>query len=209
MNRRQAFLAGAALIAGIALSSCSLPFLGDVQGKSLFRLVDRESTASDLALPPDRPRMLIGIVNADGLIDGKHLVICKSRSERGMYQFALWTESPTTQFADFLRDRLRATGKFSGVDGIHVGTRGDYRIDLEIAEFCHDTQKIPGVARMEVRVQLIDLINRETVAWKSISRSVEVAQYDAEGAVAALTAVNQLVLDDLSNWLVSQPLRRL
>jgi ABC-type uncharacterized transport system auxiliary subunit len=77
---------------------------------------------------------------------------------------------------------------------------GDLQLNLVVEDFLHDAASNPGTARVEVTAEMIDRGTRRLIARQSFSATAPVAEANAAGAAAALSAASSRVLDQIVIW---------
>lgn len=146
--------------------------------------------------------LLVLDTTAGGFYDTDQLVFSRSPATRGQYQFARWTERPGKRFAELMRTRIDRLGRYRvAAAGGYV--RGDLLLDTELVEFYHDAASEPGVVRLRLRAELIDLGQRTLLARRVFETEAALARYDAAGAAEASAVAVGRTLDALTAWLTS------
>src|SRR5690606_10839176 len=92
---------------------------------------------------------------------------------------------------------------FRSVSRLGGSTIGDVQLNTELLQFFHDTSDSPGKGEVRVRAELIDLRSREVLAQTEFHGSASAKEYNARGAVEALSTATSLVLDQLVPWAAS------
>lgn len=162
------------------------------------------SPAAGGEVPPAAapPTLLVLDTAAGGFYDSDQLVFSRSPGTRGQYQFARWTERPGKRFAELMRARIEQGGRYRvAAAGGYV--RGDLLLDTELVEFYHDAASAPGVVRLRLRVELVDLGRRTLLAHRVFETEAALASYDAAGAAEASAVAVGRTLDALTVWLAS------
>lgn len=152
--------------------------------------------------PAVAPVLIIPDVEVRGLHDGEPLVFARTADTRSTYQFARWTERPGKRLGTLMRARLDA----AGWPVVRAGSlvRGDWLLETQLIEFHHDASTEPGVFRMVLRAEIIDLGTRSVRARKTFAQSVPLARFDAAGAAEAASQATTATLETLVDWLASQ-----
>jgi len=167
-----------------------------------YVLDDATPAAAHPAPAPDAPTLLVLDTTASSFYDGESLVFSRAPGTRGQYQFARWTERPGKRFADLLRARLDAQGRYR-IASAGGYVRGDRLLDTELVEFYHDASSVPGTLRLVLRAELVDQGKRALVSRRTFTENVPLTSYDAEGAARAANVASARALDALSAWLAS------
>lgn len=201
----------AAIVIASALSLSGCVNLGlDGGGKEAAEIVyyvleDAGRQATPPSSPPAERVLVLVDTNAGAFYDTDGIAFSKQPGTRGYYQFARWSERAGKRFSDLLLNRLEMEKTYSTVASTSSNVRGDLLLTTDIVEFFHDANQQPGVARMELRAELIDLKTRSLLARKTFSQSVAVTSFDAAGAHNALNQVATQTLNDMLDWLKTLP----
>lgn len=167
-----------------------------------YVLNDRMPVAAPAPLRTEAPLFLVLDTTTGSFYDTDQMVFSRSAGTRGYYQFARWTERPGKRFAELMRARLDRDGRYRvAAAGGYV--RGDLLLDTELVEFYHDAQSAPGVVRLVLRAELVDLGTRTLLGRQTFEQEVAVSRFDAAGAAEAADIVVSQVLDALAGWLAS------
>lgn len=151
-------------------------------------------------LRENSPTLLVLDTTTGGFYDNDQLVFSRGAGTRGQYQFARWTERPGKRFADLMRARIDRQGDWR-VTAAGGYVRGDVLLDTELVELYHDAASEPGVMRLELRAELIDLKQRKLLGRRVFEQQVPLSSYDAAGAAQAANRAASRALDALSLWL--------
>lgn len=169
-----------------------------------YVLEDAGRQATPASSPAERVLVLVD-TQAGAFYDTDGMAFSKQPGTRGYYQFARWSERAGKRFSDLLLNRLEMEKTYSAVASTSSNVRGDLLLTTDIVEFFHDANQQPGVARMELRAELVDLKTRSLVARKTFSQSVAVTGFDAAGAHKALNQAATQTLNDMLDWLKGLP----
>jgi cholesterol transport system auxiliary component len=187
----------------LALGGC-VNFGGQSAGRAVVHYVldDPRPAAAATPVRAGAPTLLVLDTTAGGFYDTDEIVFSRSPGTRGHYQFARWTERPGKRFADLMRDRLDRQGLWH-VSAAGGYVRGDLLLDTQLVHFYHDASTDPGVVRLELRAELIDLAQRKLLGRRIFHEQVPLATYDAAGAARASSEAVGRALDALCAWLAS------
>ena len=164
-----------------------------------FRILDTAAAPPPAAQPNDR-QLVIAPQASPSIDDSFALAYSRAPNQRAAYQFATWTDRPSSRLSQLLVDRLSARRTFASVTLTGRGVAGDLQLNLSVDDFLHDAATNPGSARVEVTAEMIDRATRRLVARQSFSATATVAEANATGAAAALSAASSRVLDQLVVW---------
>jgi cholesterol transport system auxiliary component len=152
------------------------------------------------ATEPNPPTLLVLDTTTGSFYDTDQLVFSRSAGTRGQYQFARWTERPGKRFADLMRARLDRQGAWH-ISAAGGYVRGDVLLDTELVEFYHDAANSPGMVRLELRAELVDLKQRKLLGRRVFEQQVPLTRFDAAGAAQASSQAVGRALDELTDWL--------
>lgn len=198
---RTGLLAVALAFALSALTGCVN--FGDKDGAPAvvyYVLKDPAPPATDRRTRPGAPTLLVLDTTAGGFYDTHQFIFSRSPETRGQYQFARWTERPGKRFAELMRARIDQQGAWN-VSAAGGYVRGDLMLDTELVEFYHDAASAPGVMRLELRAELVDLKQRKLMGRRVFKQDVPLSSYDAAGAAQASNIAVGQALDELTAWL--------
>lgn len=164
-----------------------------------FRILDTAAAPPPPA-PPNGRQLVIAPQASPSIDDSFALAYSRAANQRAAYQFATWTDRPSSRLSQLLVDRLSARRAFASVTLAGRGVAGDLQLNLSVDDFLHDAASSPGTARVEVTAEMIDRGTRRLVARQSFSATAAVAEANAAGAAAALSAASSRVLDQLVAW---------
>ncbi len=190
--RRRALAGLAALLAG-----CTTP--GSVPPVKYFVMSDL-APAQPLAVTPLPQVLAVAGGNEDAFYDGDSLVFSREAGQRGLYQFAAWTDRPSRRLATLAERRLETRGRFAAVSGATAGVNADLVLNLNLVALYHDLTVKPAVARVEAIAELVDWRSRSLLGRRGFAIAVPVAAENAPGAVAAMNRGITSILDALVPW---------
>ena len=146
-------------------------------------------------------RLIVSPVEGAGLIDTHRVLFSNDPIERGFYQFASWTEPPAKQFNRFLMQAIEQSKGFRTVTDPSAAVLGDLQLRVVLTEFYHDTSTPPGLAKVSAQCELIDLRTHSLKARRTFASAVDAKQFDARGAVIALSGASDSVLREIVAWI--------
>lgn len=164
-----------------------------------YVLEDGGRAASTAASSPRT--LLMADTTAAAYYDTDGMAFSSKPGTRGYYQFARWSERSGKRFSDLMLARLEHEKVFAVVAQAGGNVRGDWLLTTEILDLHHDAVQSPGVARMELRAEVIDLNTRTLLARRTFIQSVTVTSFDAAGAHAAFNEAATRTLNELTDWL--------
>ncbi len=192
------------LAAGAVLAGCVSVDVGHDGGATAqYRLsAPTAAVSAATAAPAAKPlarELVIAPVAGSSIDDSFSLAFARNPPSRAPYQFATWSERPSTQLAQQLVDRLAARRSFASVALLGRGIGGDLQLNLVVVDFFHDVAA--GAAQVRVHVELVDRLSRRLIARQSFTATATVPQANAAGAAAGLSAAANQVLDGVVTWL--------
>jgi ABC-type uncharacterized transport system auxiliary subunit len=197
------------LIASSLLSACVSVKVGNETGlQSQYQLVDIRASPSTPSAPAPAPastrpagrELLISPLPGNSLDDSFALAYSSAPQQRAAYQFASWSDRPSTQLAQLLVDRLATHSGFSSVALSGRGVGGDLQLNLVVNDFYHDASDSPGIARVDVAAELVDRNRRKLIARGRFTATSPLEQSNAPAASLALSRATSDVLDQLVRW---------
>jgi cholesterol transport system auxiliary component len=193
----------ALVVLSLALTGCvNFGEKADAPAVVYYVLDDPTPPATATPVRADAPTLLVLDTTTGGFYDTDQLIFSRSPATRGQYQFARWTERPGKRFADLMRTRLDRQGSYH-VTAAGGYVRGDLLLDTELIEFYHDAASEPGLVRLALRAELLDLKQRKLLGRRVFEQQVALTRYDAAGAAEASSLAVSRVLDELTPWLTT------
>jgi cholesterol transport system auxiliary component len=200
MSLRQAFSLVALAVVGLLATGCVSVDVGkDTQQQAQFRILDGGITPPPASRPNGRD-LIVSSQPAASVDDSFALTYSRLPNQRAAYQFATWSDRPSSRLAQLLVDRLAARRAFGSVSLAGRGVAGDVQLNVAVNDFFHDVASSPGMARVEVAAELIDRGTRKLIARQVFAATAPVAQANSAGAATALSAASTRVLDDMVVW---------
>jgi len=202
--KRCVVLLAAAISTAAMLAGCfSIDIGKEGRGDRQYRLADAAAGAAApaVAAKPIARELLVAPVAGSNVDDSFSLAFSRSAQARAPYQFATWSDRPSSQLAQMLVERLAARRSFASVALLGRGVGGDLQLNLVVVDFYHDATASPGTAQVRINVELVDRASRRLVARQSFTASAPVPQLNSAGAATALGSASNQVLDQLVAWL--------
>ncbi|UCG97152.1 MAG: membrane integrity-associated transporter subunit PqiC [Burkholderiales bacterium] len=190
-------IAAAALLAGCVSVSVGS---SDTPAIVYYVLADARRAAVPTGPPQATDRLAVQGIAGDAIADSLSIVYSRQSSERAFYQFASWSERPTSRIALLAQQRLQAGGRFASVTQLGQPVAADWLLTLALDTLVHDVSVTPGRAQLVLRADLISRRDRSLVAQRSFSAAPPVAEPAAAAAVDAFATATADVLDQLTAW---------
>lgn len=189
-------LAAAALLA----AGCISVDIGkDTQQQAQFRIIDGRPTTAVAPRSSGRD-LIVSPQPAASVDDSFALAYSREANQRAAYQFATWSDRPSSRLAQLLVDRLAARRAFGSVSLAGRGVAGDLLLNITVNDFFHDATSSPGTARVDVAAELIDRNTRKLIARQTFVASAAVEQANSAAAAAALSEASTKLLDEMATW---------
>ncbi len=71
----------------------------------------------------------------------------KAAQQRQYYQFASWTDRPSSRVVQLLTERLEARAMFESVSRLGGGIGGGLILNIGVNEFVHDVRRVARVSK--------------------------------------------------------------
>jgi len=192
-----------AVLTTVAVCGCvSLTVGKDTPAQMQFRISDQGAASAQPARPISR-ELVVAPQPGASIDDSYALAYSRTPQQRAAYQFASWSDRPSSRLAQLLVDRLAARHAFTSVALVGRGVSGNLQLNLTVNDFYHDATSDPGTARVEVNAELIDRATRRLLGRKTFGATAPVDRADSTAAAAALSAASTAVLDQLVAWIES------
>lgn len=190
------------LLLALALPGCvNLDLAGEGKTREIVYYVMQDGGRDAPPAAPSARTLLLADTTAGAFYDTDGMAFSSTPGTRGYYQYARWSERASKRFGDLLLTRLERERIFATVAQTGGNVRGNWLLTTDILDLHHDAAERPGVVRMELRAEVVDLGSRALVARKTFVQSVAVPSYDAAGAHQAFDRAATLTLDAIADWL--------
>ena len=195
---RKPFLVALALLAG-ALAGCSL----GPQMKEPPASYDFGPVRGQAAAPVITVTLMMPEVTAPPWLDSSGIVYrlnYESAARPQVYVHSRWAAPPAQLLTQRLRGRFAAASAAGIVTGSD-GARADYALRVELEDFSQSFNAA-NASRVTARARasLVNLASRTLVAQRLFSLEQPAPTPDARGAVAALGAAGDDLVDQLLAW---------
>ena len=145
--------------------------------------------------------LLVAPVAAAPFYDGRQIAFSSAEGMRGQYQFSHWAEPPAESVYAALTESLGRAGLFADVATPSPGLHADWLLSVRLIELYHDTQRPPGVVRLALSAELVDLHERALVARRTFTACANAATHDADGAVAGARTALATSVGAIVGWI--------
>lgn len=196
MNIRRSLIS-----AVIFLTGCSLPVSFDATEHHWYRIPDLTEVQVVESSPYAEKRLVVGDAQASSFVASHKILFSDDGTEQGFYQFASWTETPAVRVTAIVLDALERAKMFRSVSHISLAPAADYQLGIVVHKFFHDLSSRPGVARVDLTFELLDLRTRDIVASRRIRRNEPLEKFDSRGAVDALGRATHGAVREMLEWL--------
>ena len=187
------------LLAPLVLNGCGslLPKAGDERD---YFVIDDDSTAPQGAPKAPSVDIVVRDARANRFINSHKIIFSSDPTTRGYYQLAQWVEPPPKRVSSILVSKLERCGAFRSVTNANNATFARFQLNPEVTDYYHDIHDEPGIARVAIDVELVNLENRTLIAKKKFEKAVPVEEYSARGAVSGMNAAANQALNDIVYW---------
>ena len=145
--------------------------------------------------------LLVAPVAAAPFYDGLEIAFSTAPGMRGRYQFSHWTEPPAESVYTALASGLARAQLFGTVATPAPGVKADWLLSVRLVEIYHDAKRPPGVARLTLDVEFVDLRRHAVVARRTFTACENAPTHDAGGAVAGARAAVASAVGDVVAWI--------
>jgi cholesterol transport system auxiliary component len=186
-----------------AMSGCvNVGLTGDKDGRAIvYYVLEDTGRAAPPVEAPSPHILLMTDTSAGAFYDTDGMAFSSKPGTRGYYQFARWTERSSKRFTDLLLSRLGREKIFTAVVQAGSNVRSDLLLTTEILDLYHDAAQPPGVVKMELRAEVVDLKTRTLLARKTFIQTIAVTSFDAEGAHKAFNEATTRTINEVADWL--------
>jgi cholesterol transport system auxiliary component len=181
-----------------ALAACS--GLRPTEARHYFVLEAPSPTASAPQASPKEGMLLIGIPTVAEFYDSQAMVFSRTAGQLSHYQHSSWAEPPGRRLTMLLLAELDARAVFRQVAVAGSGVRGRVLLATHLQEIYHDVSSTPGVARVAVVAEVIDLPRHALIARRTFSAAEPVATHDAAGAAQGCGRALGTVVAEVAEW---------
>ncbi|MDA8327843.1 MAG: ABC-type transport auxiliary lipoprotein family protein [Betaproteobacteria bacterium] len=136
--------------------------------------------------------------------DSIHLVYSRRPNTRGRYQYAQWSELPSSRMTELLFSRLSEASIYRTVLNARSDADADHTLSTELLDCYHDAARSPGEAVIRLRAELYNQHTHRLIARKVFTVRASLSQYDAASAAAAFNQAEQQLLNEISEWLMHE-----
>lgn len=186
----------------LALPGCvNLDLAGKGEAREIVYYVMQDAGREVPDASPSPRTLLLADTQAGAFYDTDGMAFSSKSGTRGYYQYARWSERASKRFSDLLLARIEREGIFAAVAQTGSNVRGDWILTTDILDLYHDASEQPGVVKMKLRAEVVDLGSRRLLATRTFVQSVAVPSYDAEGAHQSFNRAVTLSLNEIADWL--------
>lgn len=119
-----------------------------------------------------------------------------------------WVDTPAAMLGPLLITALRQSAAFGAVSEDAPGISADLRLDTLIESLYQDFRRQPSLARVELRVRLVDPNGRRVLATRVFADTEPAASDDAYGGVVAVNRILTRLLPRIADFAAENALRR-
>jgi ABC-type uncharacterized transport system auxiliary subunit len=159
------------------------------------------TTATATTAHANQPVLLLREAESSGFTQTTRLIFSRTPGTRALYQYAHWVEPPSKRLHTLIRERLLASGLYSGVAPLGAGIQGDYQLNFRLLDFFHNAAQTPGLAQIKLEAELVQRGSARLISQRVFVAELPIARQDAAAAVAGLGQASGQVLDAMVEWL--------
>ncbi|GEM_PF-5549117 len=204
MNRIY-YLFFSALSVGVFFG-CS-PLLGGERAAEVQYLIQPptagETANESFSYNPASRSLLVSDVRAAAPLGGTRILFTKDGSSIGAYQLARWSESLGNRLQLELVRSLERTNSFASVTRVGTLVSGDLLLSSELLDATHDAREEPGLVRLQLRVELVDVKNGRMIATSTLTSQAPASEFSSSGAVDGFRKAFPVLVEKVNNWLLS------
>lgn len=150
------------------------------------------------------PALLIQPAPGSAVADTQAIAYSRRPHELAFYQLASWNDRPVRQVPQLLQQRLEASGLAGAVGMVGDPLSADWLLSVRVDRLEHDVAVEPGVARVQLTVELYDRRRSGVLRRQRFSATAPVAAADSGAAVSAMSQALASNFDALLPWLQEQ-----
>ncbi len=187
----------------LIMAACAFP--GPSQNQVLHTYLLNPEAASTESPTVNGKGMAVLEVNlprARAGFDTERMVYLRRPQEIGYYAASEWVDPPARMLAPLLVQAFERTSAWRSVVQMPSAIRGDYRIDSENLAIGQEFFQHPSRVRVTLRIQLVDLRQRQILGVKEFEVLEEAPSDDADGGVVAANRAVARLLDEGARWLI-------
>jgi ABC-type uncharacterized transport system auxiliary subunit len=190
----------ATLVLSAALAGCV--GLRSTQAHRYFVLGAGASAEPYVAAPSSSHDdvLLIGPATVATFFDTQAIAFSRSAGELGYYQYSSWAEPPGRRIAPLLATALGRRAEFRAVAIAGSGVRGRFLLSAHLEEIVHDAAVPPGVARVAMVAELVDLRQHALLARSAFTATAPLDAAQADAAARACGRALGDVLEQVAAW---------
>jgi ABC-type uncharacterized transport system auxiliary subunit len=144
--------------------------------------------------------LLVGRATVAPFFDTQAMAFSRSAGELGYYQYSSWDEPPGRRIAPLLATALERRGEFRTVAAAGSGVRGRFLLLAHLEEIVHDASVSPGVARVAMVAELVDLRHHALLGRQAFAASAPVDAPQGDAAARACGRALGDVLEQVAAW---------
>lgn len=162
-------------------------------------------TATELISPNNSQKtILISLPQAAAGFDNRNIIYTRNPQQLENYRDSLWVDTPARMLLPLIVHYLDASGKFGAVLAANYAPiAGEWRLDSEIIRLQQEFNDEQAQVRFTLRVQLLDLSQRNILATQVFEVIVPMAEANAEHGVLASQLAVENLLTQLSEFISS------
>jgi cholesterol transport system auxiliary component len=198
---------GLACVLVWGLSACSLLSpVNKVQSTHYTLDNNLGGAGPNRSTPPDAvtpaTTLIINPPRAASGFDSQRIIYVREAHKLEYFSHNEWVDPPARMLGPLMASAIERSGAFGAVV-LSAGTAaGEWRLDTEIVRLQQEFITQPSRVRFTLRATVVEDKTRRVLAWREFDASVPSASDDPQGGVAAANQAVQIVLKDLSQFLI-------
>ncbi len=194
------FLRMAMLLSVLAMTACTI--LPERQTINIRQYsLPLVSEAVSEPANADAGVLLISRPRANKAFDTLLMAYRYDLAEVSYYSESRWVDSPAQLISDGLQTQLEKQGLFAATVPQGTPVSADWRLELELLSFVQDYSASDPVFNVELRVRLINVLERNIAATKVFSAVEPMRSSNAEAGVDAAVRANSRLIADVVQFL--------
>lgn len=190
------------LASAVLLAGCTGLLAPKAENVNFYVLDARASIKAmpvkrDLVIAVSKPRARPGF-------DTTQIAYVEQSHELNYFAVNRWADTPSQMLGPLLAQALEQTGGFRAVVQTPGPVPVDIRLDTELVRLQQDFGTRPSRVQLTLRAQLIDVRGKRVIATKLFDEAENAPSQDAYGGVIAANRALQRILDQLSEFCMTE-----
>ena len=162
------------------------------------------ATSSSTPRLPARTSIVVDQIETTRLLKGNTIIFGRDPLTRGKYQYSEWETPVPIRLQKIIANALQASNQFSQVVENEMLGLPAWKLKLELVDFYHDAQEIPGHVVISVRSTLISPKRASTPTHGLFQIRRPAHSFDAHGAVLSINEALAEMVPEIVGWTVAK-----